>query len=368
MKSATDSLAIAPRADNAPARQFCDDFFSGSAKRFVFGRNVYAESIASVVRIDAFVDDFTTEREYLGRPVIRAEEIPADGLVVSVVVLGRPLVAEARLRQLGIRFLDYFAFAEYSRERGILPIKFWDAFRVDFEANRQKYDQVMRRLEDVESRQVLTKILNFRLSGDLAFMRGFSDMQDRQYFEDFLDLKVEGESFADIGSFDGYTTECFIARCPDYHAIHVFEPLPDNMNMAMQRLAGYSRITFHGIGLSDRSQVMRFAASGSSSCATEAGTLEITAERLDDVIRGPVTFAKLDIEGAESAALEGAKNIISAQQPCLAVSVYHRFDDLWRIPEQILGYRSDYRLFLRHYTEGVTETVMFFVPPRLDDR
>ncbi len=37
-------------------------------------------------------------------------------------------------------------------------------------------------------------------------------------------------------------------------------------------------------------------------------------------------------------------------------------DDFWRIPEQVLSYRDDYNIFLRHYTEGVSETVMFFIP------
>ncbi len=70
----------------------------------------------------------------------------------------------------------------------------------------------------------------------------------------------------------------------------------------------------------------------------------------------------MDIEGAEYDALRGAEQTISEHHPRLAISVYHRVDDLRRIPELVLSYRSDYDLFLRHYTEGVTETVMFFIP------
>tara|TARA_R110000803_G_scaffold119576_1_gene187848 strand:- start:120 stop:293 length:174 start_codon:yes stop_codon:yes gene_type:complete len=37
-------------------------------------------------------------------------------------------------------------------------------------------------------------------------------------------------------------------------------------------------------------------------------------------------------------------------------------DDLWPIPKTIFNIRDDYNLYLHHYTEGVTETVMFFIP------
>ena len=32
-------------------------------------------------------------------------------------------------------------------------------------------------------------------------------------------------------------------------------------------------------------------------------------------------------------ALEGAKKIISTQHPKLAISVYHKLDDMWKIPQ-----------------------------------
>jgi hypothetical protein len=46
----------------------------------------------------------------------------------------------------------------------------------------------------------------------------------------------------------------------------------------------------------------------------------------------------------------------------MAICVYHNPGDIWKIPQQVFRIRSDYKLFLRHYTEGVVETVMFFMP------
>ncbi|MEQ9566287.1 MAG: FkbM family methyltransferase, partial [Pseudomonadales bacterium] len=61
-------------------------------------------------------------------------------------------------------------------------------------------------------------------------------------------------------------------------------------------------------------------------------------------------------------ALRGARHTILEHHPKLAICVYHRADDFWKIPETVFSIRDDYDLYLRHYTEGVTETVMFFIP------
>jgi len=63
-------------------------------------------------------------------------------------------------------------------------------------------------------------------------------------------------------------------------------------------------------------------------------------------------------------AIVGARQAIIKHHPRLAICVYHRFDDLWRIPERVLSFHDDYQIFLRHYTEGVDETVMFFIPQK----
>jgi len=278
-------------------------------------------------------------------------------------VLGRPLTVRKKLQDQGLRQLDYFAFRKYSG-LDIMPVLFWDDFTRDFEVNRDRYDALYRVLQDEQSRRELARLLNFRLSADLNYMDGFQDIQYRQYFEDFLELKPDGEVFLDVGCYDGYTTTEFIRRCPGYASIHVFEPEPANMEMIRNNLAGYPRIHFHPYGLSNRAQTLKFMAQGSASRINSKGDLEIRVDRLDDTLEDPFSFLKIDIEGGELPALEGARQAIARHRPRLAVSVYHRHDDLWRIPAQVLSCRDDYRVFLRHYTEGVTETVMFFVPKK----
>ncbi len=70
----------------------------------------------------------------------------------------------------------------------------------------------------------------------------------------------------------------------------------------------------------------------------------------------------MDIEGAELNAIDGAAATIARAHPRLALSIYHNAGDFWRVPERVLGIRSDYKLYIRHYTESIYETVMFFQP------
>lgn len=361
MKSPTSLLNIDDHTDDEIARAFCDDFLSGAKPRYIFGRNEYATSIAQAVDVDGFIDDFTDDQTFLNKPIIRIEDVPKNALVVSAVVLGRPLTAEQRLKDFDIRSLDFFAFTKYA-EIAIIPIMFWDEFPANFKQHRGQYEWVYNLLQDNESKRIFTKIINFRLSGDLSYMHGFTDIQYRQYFEDFLALKPDNEVFVDVGGFDGYTSIEFIKRCPAYGAVHVFEPEPGNMATVRERLGKYENVKFHTLGLSNQSQMLRFAASGSASRISDEGDIEIEVARLDDVLKEPFTYIKMDVEGGEKGALEGAKQSIIKHHPRLAISVYHRCDDFWKIPQQILSYRDDYKIFLRHYTEGITETVMFFIP------
>lgn len=354
-------LKIEPVFENSYAKSFCDEFMHSSKPRFIFGRNEFAESIAKAVDVDGFIDDFTNEKNYLDKPIIAMEDVPDDALVVIVVVIGKPIVAEKRAKQFQFKSLDYFSFYKYAG-LDIKQILYWDGFSEDFTANFDKYESAYKLLHDKASKNQFYNIINFRLSYDLNYMRGFSAIEDRQYFEDFLTLRSSGETFIDIGAFDGYTSQEFIRLCPDYRAVYLFEPDENNINSARKRLAQFNDIFFYQKGLSNKKQVLRFDSSGASSRISETGNISIEVDILDDIITDPVSFIKMDIEGAEAEAIAGAGNIIEKYHPKLAISAYHKPDDLWKIPEQILSIRNDYHLYLRHYTEGIAETVMFFVP------
>lgn len=340
---------------------FCEKFLKGETPRYVFGCNQWAKSIAEHVELDGFIDDFTSSVTFYDKPVIRSSEIPQASMVISAIVLGRPITGMRVLAEKDIPAIDYYSFKKYSGIN-VKDVTVLGSFDNEFKINKHEFQWVFNRLADSESRRIFSALLNFRLSRNLSFMDGFVDAQERQYFEPFLKLQPQNEVFVDVGCFDGYTSEEFIKRCPDYKAVHVFEPEPSNMARVMNRLKKFNNIHYHPYGASNQAQTLRFSSGGSSSSISEDGELKIKVERIDELVKEPFTFLKMDIEGAEVAALAGAERSIKLYHPRLAICVYHKADDLWRIPKLVLSFRDDYELYLRHYTEGVDETVMFFIP------
>jgi FkbM family methyltransferase len=340
---------------------FCR-LMAGVGPVYVLGRNKYAQRVAAVVAVQGFIDDFTEERVYLGRPVIRMADLPKDGLVVSCVVAGRSLTALDRLCLAGARdVLDYFTLSRLAAETFGSP-DFCAGNRQDILKNTTQYEWVYHRLADEVSRQHFARVIRFRQSLDLEDMRGFTLALDHQYFEDFL-LRREAEVFVDGGGYDGRTTRHFAAWNPAYRRIHYVEPIPAMMEVSRRNLAGLRGVRFLQKGLFSHADRLRFdAEEGDASRLCATGQSEIDVVRLDDEVREPITFVKLDIEGAEYDAIEGAAEHIRSETPTIAVCVYHNQRDFWRVPRRVLDLNDQYDLYVRHYTEGVHETVMFFVP------
>lgn len=73
------------------------------------------------------------------------------------------------------------------------------------------------------------------------------------------------------------------------------------------------------------------------------------------------TLLKIDVEGDELKVLTGAAETIRTHAPRIAVACYHSAEQIFHIPRLILDLNPQYRVFLRHYTESFTETVLFFL-------
>lgn len=343
------------------ARLFCSEFCNDDGvKKYILGRNIYAASVASQIKIHGVIDDYTSDSEYLGYPVVKLSDVSKTSLVLNAAG-GRPLSAKQRLDQAGLKNLDYFSFYKYSGF-SLTEMRFNEAFVDEFSANEEKYAWIYELLSDEESRRAFTKLVSFRRDYDIKHLEGFSWKEDLQYFEDFLNLRAEGETFIDVGGFNGFTSLEFIKRCPHYKSVHVFEPEPSNYQDCLNSLKAHENIHVHNLGLSNKRANLKIDVLGSASTVSEHGTVTIVVDKLDDVLNEVPSFIKIDIEGEEVSALEGARNTIVAHHPRLAISVYHKPGDFWKIPELVLSMRDDYEIYLRHYTECIYETVMFFIP------
>ena len=129
----------------------------------------------------------------------------------------------------------------------------------------------------------------------------------------------------------------------------------------------YENVELFNVGVWNEKGVLSFDNNTedptSSSISTE-GNIKIDVDSLDHLIaNGKVDFIKMDIEGAELNALHGAENLIKQNKPILAVCVYHKADDLIKIPQYIKKLNEKYKLYLRkHKRFSSCELVLYAIP------
>lgn len=349
---------------NKEHEAFVSDFLNPKCEKekYIMGmsRDGYALDVCNIAEINGFIDDFSNIELHMGKPVFKSDALSKDSLILVCSTV-RTVTAVKNLKNKGFKnVLDYPSFFMHAKNTD-LRLRIFDAFTTEFEINKDNYLWIHDLLKDEKSKEIFSTLVEYRLTVDLNLMVDFSYIPNEQYFPDFL--KLEKEIFADVGGFDGQTSLEFIKRCPDYNAVYFFEPSQSNLDLAKKNLVQHSNVHFFAKGLSNIFAELKFKSNdGSASTISELGDVTIEVDALDNLVTEKITFLKMDIEGAESLAIEGAKQHILNDHPKMAIAVYHKADDFWKIPQQILTIRDDYDLFLRHYTEGTDETVMYFLP------
>lgn len=91
--------------------------------------------------------------------------------------------------------------------------------------------------------------------------------------------------------------------------------------------------------------------------------MHVQAAPIDEIASelGEVSFIKMDIEGAELEALEGAKQTITNYHPTIAVCMYHTNEQMLNLIEFFQREYPFYKLYVRHYARAWTETVLYAV-------
>lgn len=341
---------------------FCEEFAKRIRPRFVFGVTPYSKDIASKFAVTGFIDEFVDATSVDGLLVLSWSQVPVDAMIVSGIADCHPLAAQRVMESNLFDCLDFFSFYNYFSDF-LSPVAFYHGqeFIDDYKCNKTRYENVRHKLADDVSEETFDKIINFRLTNRLTVLEGFTCRTNEQYF-DLPFVKEYARHFVDCGGFDGATSLEFSKLFPDYQIIHIFEPETRQCQVISQTLQGMHGVTVHPFGVSEQSQTLRFSCSGSASKICDSGDVTVEVVALDEILKGEVSYLKMDIEGYELPALAGAQNIIKTQKPLLAICCYHRPDDLREIPERVLSYHPGYKIYLRHYSEGLLETVYYFVP------
>lgn len=196
-----------------------------------------------------------------------------------------------------------------------------------------------------------------------------ASLYDAQYFDADIMRPMDKEVFIDGGAYDLNTTRLFHEWCSGrYKKIFAFEPDKINFELCRKKLAEkpLEKLELLNKGCWNREDMLCFSATGgqgSKIIGEERGNVvRIETAAIDDIVGdSAVTFIKLDVEGAELRALEGAKECIMRYHPRLAVCLYHKLEDIIEIPAYILSLSDEYQLYIRHYQMSANETVLYAV-------
>jgi FkbM family methyltransferase len=190
------------------------------------------------------------------------------------------------------------------------------------------------------------------------------------YFPPDLFRLTSKESIVDIGAFDGDTIRLILNLAgSDFERIHAIEADSVSAGKLDAYISSLPETTAKKIrqlncAVSAERCVLRFSASGNATSKIEDDGVDVQCFPLDELFQEePVTFIKMDIEGAEYDALLGAAKTIEQNLPVLAICVYHTQNDIWRIPLLIRSRYPTYQLYLRTYDGDGFQTVLYAVPP-----
>jgi FkbM family methyltransferase len=215
-------------------------------------------------------------------------------------------------------------------------------------------------LADALSRETLAAQIAFRMKLDFDALACVPD----PYFPQDVPLPLApGLAYLDAGAFDGDTVRAFLERVPAPGEIIAAEPDPRSFaKLSAWAATRPERIVCRNVAVGAERGTLCFNATGDMSASFDAhGEIEVPVLGLDELWpNGRSAYLKFDIEGAESAALHGAREALATRRPTLAVSVYHRATDLWELP--LFLAELGYQLYLRdHGIEGA-DVVAYAIP------
>ncbi len=228
------------------------------------------------------------------------------------------------------------------------------------EQNQNKIEKVYGYLADDLSREVYEKILYFRLIDDSIAVPTIS--QNEQYFERDIYKPSKEEVFVDCGAFNGISLQTFLKKNKGVFSYYYgFEPDKTNFVELKSYVDGLpldirNKISIYNKAVYDsEGGVNLYELQGPGSFVADIGKTKAETVTIDKVIGGSkVSLIKMNIEGSELKALDGARGSIINDKPKLAIAGYHKTWDLWEIPLKILRIRGDYRFYLRSYMNHIS--------------
>ena len=233
--------------------------------------------------------------------------------------------------------------------------------------NENEIGKVYDFLADAKSRNVMRNLLQYKISRDPRLIEEIRDPVEWQYFDPNIVKLGSRENFLDLGAYIGDSITAFCQRVNgEYQSIIALEPSQRSYKRLLETTCYMQNVVCYSYGVGEKDGMMKFLEeSTQTSMVSEAGTATIGIRSIDSLLPDKrISFIKADIEGMEKEMLRGAKCLIRKNIPILALSVYHKKEDIFQIPIMVKEMHPDYSIYMRHYTGSSVDTVLYAVDER----
>ncbi len=338
------------------------DYLAGTTKKIVlYGMGDGAEKIKSVLdsinvpTADIMAsDEFVRGHSFLGYRVKKLSEIEeqyGDDFIVLVCFGSQLPEVMEHIRRIAEKHELYAPN---------VPVVGEGLFNLDYALeHRNELEKVYKLLADQQSRDVFENVIRYKLSGRLEYLWKCETPSEEKF--DLLNIGTE-ETYVDLGAYNGDTIVEFLNETSmQFRKIYAMEPDIKNYRKLKRRLymIGSALLEAYNCGAWNEDTSIVFSLkSGRSSRAIPENTENLNPARfrrvnmmkVDTMLQGDsASYIKIDVEGSEENALEGSARTIESFTPKLNVALYHRNEDMFRIPLLVNSYSKKYRLYMRHH-------------------
>ncbi len=230
-----------------------------------------------------------------------------------------------------------------------VPVFGDEIFNREFiEKNEKKINAAYNLFED-ESKRIFAGCVNFIFGGELGVLASVTSEKD-EVFKNVLKLN-SSESYLDLGAYRGDTVEEFLQYCGgEYESITAIEPDRRTYKKLCAYLEKIPDSTAYQNAIYNEITTLCFSnKAGRQSTISDKGE-EIETITVDKLCENQkATYIKMDVEGSESEAIEGAEKTLKEQKPKLNIALYHKSADIFELPLKISQINPDYKFYIRRH-------------------
>lgn len=336
-------------------------------KIYIFGAGIVGQIVEKQflepygVRADFFVEAnafYRGPREVSGIPVIPYSDVDTLDekmlLLVAYDYTGLDTYDTPSFDIKGKAFVGDVGTFTGCRQNGCLDVSF-------FKSRYSEFEKTYAMLSDRTSKEIMVAFFKTRLTSDLIYLKDLWK-KDQYFDEEIVDINTI-DNYVDCGAFIGDSYDELMRKrsAKELENAWLFEPEQKNLSILQEKYARCSNVDIIAKGVWDERKDLYFNGDGISGTISNTGT-RVEVDSIDNICTGhQVDFIKMDIEGSEYNALLGAKKTIQTYLPTLAICVYHKKDDLIKIPNLIQSFTNEYNYFLRIYKPYTHELVLYAV-------